>query len=199
MACEEEHVVAALVSLCKEMGVKCVAQIGAEDGYEVNEIRKATGCRAIAIEGDSHCKPCSPDIEWYERLIGATDCVTDFYQHDSLGLSSQIKRGDDAKEHLTRLGQERLDTFCAARGISPRPDALIIDTEGTTLDVLEGCGDLIKGVKLVYAEVQAYAIRDGIRPVGDIDALLLPLGFTHHRELPSYDGGAQSNLTWIRL
>ena len=196
MAREEEHVVAALVSLCKELGVTCVAQIGAEDGYEANEIRKATGARAIAIDGDPKCKPCAPEIEWYERLIGATDSYVTFYVHKTGGLSSLFMRGDSAEE-ARQLGQERLDTFIAARGL-PKPDALIIDTEGSTLDVLEGCSSLLDGVRVIYAEVQSVEIRPGMRLLPEVEAFLAARGFTLRPGLPAYDGGAQGNYTWTK-
>ena len=196
MSQEEPHVVSALVDLCRKIGVSCLVQIGAEDGYEAEQVRLATGCRAVAIDADPQCGPLNgAGIEWHTAFIGATDCAAfPFYLYGT-GLSTPFKRDENAKP--VEYPQVRLDTFCRDNGIIP--DALVIDTEGSTLDVLEGCGELLADVKMCYAEVQAYAIRDGIRPVSDIDALLLPLGFTHHLGLPSYDGGAQSNLTCIRL
>ena len=197
MSREEDHVVSALINLAKKHGTQTIMQVGAEDGYEANEIRKATGCRAIAIDADTDNRPCSPDLEFHYVLVGATNCdTTPFYRNLSHALSSMYQRGSDHGEERIEIPQTRLDFFCGLRGL--KPDALIVDTEGSTLDVLEGCGDLLQGVNWIYAEVQAYAIRPGIRPVGEVDALLLPMGFAHHRGLPSYDGGAQSNLTWVR-
>ena len=196
MSAEEPHVISALIGLCKQHNIKTLVQVGAEDGYEADEIRKATECRTVCIDADYKCVPVNNAIEWHYQMIGATDGPADFYTNVSIGLSSPYQRGNDHGEEKKEQQQMRLDTFCAEHGITP--DALIIDTEGSTLDVLEGCGDLLNGVKMIYAEIQAYAIRPGIRPVSDVDALLLPLGFTHHRGLPSYDGGAQSNLTWVK-
>ena len=120
-----------------------------------------------------------------------------FYVHKTSGLSSPFVRGD-SDEEARQFGQERLDTFCAVRGISPLPDALIIDTEGSTLDVLEGCGAILNGVKLVYAEVQTCEIRPGMRLLPEVDAFLAARGFALRPGLPAYDGGAQGNYTWTK-
>lgn len=203
MAREKERIVYALADLCKKHQVGFLIQIGAEDGYEADCIGNITGCRVLAVEGDSQCSPCNPDLEYHHSLIGATNCVMPFYCHKEPGLSSQINRksvgGHKDKETLVHLQQHRLDTFCSMNDLMP--DALIIDTEGTTLDVLEGCGDLLENVKLIYAECQSYPIRPGIRPVSEVKKFLEIRGFQEHKELPSYCNGpddSQRNYTWIR-
>lgn len=194
MAREQAQVVGALVDLLRQAGARCIVQVGAEDGWEADQIRLATGCRAVAIEADENCRPCSADLEYYHALIGATDCASTAFYIYGPGLSTTYPR--DLQGKLVWLPQQRLDTFCARAGL--KPDALIIDTEGGTMDVLEGCGQLLERLSCIYAEVQAHPIRPGIRPVSAVNALLLPMGFTQHWGLPSYDGGPQSNLTWMR-
>ena len=192
---EAAEVVNTLSGLCAEMKVKTLIQVGAGDGYEAFTIAGLMGCRAIAIEGDTRCTPCSPWLEFHHMLIGATDCTMPFYLHNSMCLSSQITRG--GKEIRIETEQQRLDTFCSRRA-NLIPDGLIIDTEGTTMDVLEGCEDLLRHLKIVYAEIQTQEIRPGIRLVGEVNELLTGAGMIKHEALPSYDGGAQGNLTWIR-
>ncbi len=193
---EASNVVEALSELCAKVDVTTLIQVGADDGYESNEIREFMSCRAIAIDGDTRCVPISPTLEFHHLLIGATDSTTPFYVHSTLGLSSELTRAD-GKEKKALLQQYRLDTFCEMHG-DIEPDALIIDTEGTTLDVLEGCGELLDRMKLIYAEVQTYELRPGVRLIGEVDKLLVAHGMTQHDGLPSYDGGAQGNATWIR-
>jgi len=195
MSHEEPAIVNALVELCKQLNVRCLVQVGAEDGYEAEEIRKATGCRAVCFDADPHCGPASFGLEWYQVMIGATDSMADFYVHAARGLSSPIARADGMEEKH-ELFQRRLDTFCAERGIVP--DALIIDTEGTTLDVLEGTGSLINGVRLVYAECQTQSIRPGMRLLSEVDACLTNRGFTRRAGPPEYDAGSQGNYCWTR-
>lgn len=192
---EEPHVVAALVALCKQMDVRCVVQVGAGDGYEAEEIAKATGARAVAIDADSGIRFVE-GVEAYVAVIGADNRPSvPFYFSSTPGLSTLFSRG--ANEECVHMPMRRLDSFCALWNIVP--DVLIIDVEGATVDVLEGAGHLLDGVKLIYAEVNSVPIRPGIRTVDAVDDILLPLGFTHHRALPSYDGGAQSNLTYLRM
>ena len=195
---EEPHVIAALVALCKQMDVRCVVQVGAEDGFEAAEIARATGGRAIAIEADERCFNHRADgVEFHTALIGATDCeAATFYRHVSFGLSSMLKRGDGGEEAL-ELPQHRLDTFCAALDV--RPDALVIDTEGTTLDVLKGATGILGGVRLIYAEVQTAEIRPGVSLLPDVEAWLTERGFVRREGLPAYYPGSQGNYTFWRL
>lgn len=197
MTHEEPPVVAALIALCKEMRITCVVQVGAEDGFEAAEIARATGCRAVALEADDRCiGNAVGGVEFHVALIGATDCDTStFYRNTSAGLSSMLSRNENSQEALT-MPQRRLDTFCAAFDL--RPDALVIDTEGTTLDVLKGSTGLIDGVRLIYAEVQTQEIRPGVSLLPDVDAFLAERGFVRREGLPSYPAGGQGNYTYVR-
>ena len=195
MSREEDRVIGSLVLLCKQLGVTCVVQVGAENGYEADAIKQATGCRAVAIDPDPRCAPCSSAIEFHEALIGATNSVVEFYLHPAPGLSGQLQRGSGGEIEVT-MPQYKLSRFCRKYGITP--DALIIDTEGTTLDVLEGADPLLGGVKLVYAECQTDMLKPGMRHVDDVDAFLTARGFTAHYGLPSYDCGTQGNYTWVK-
>lgn len=197
MSNEHWPVVDALSTLCGQLGVKCLVQIGAETGHEANVIRMRTGCRAIAIEGNSQNQPCSPELEWHTAVIGATDCMMPFHFHQDPALSGHFRRADGLEFPMAMVEQQRLDTFCAAHDITP--DALIIDTEGSTQDVLDGCGALLDGLRLVYAECQREDLREGMRPAHETDAFLKARGMTFHSGLPSYaTDGKQGNYTWTR-
>lgn len=194
---EELRIVAALVALCKQLDIHCAVQVGAEDGYEAGEIAKATGCRAVAIEADERCIAHAVEgVEFHTALIGGEDLdEVPFYRHSSFGLSTKVSREGEGEE-LLALPQRRLDTFC--RELDITPDALIIDTEGTTLDVLEGSTGVIDGVRLVYAECQSSVIRPGVRLVGEVNEWLAVRGFVQHEGLPAYDAGGQGNYCWRR-
>lgn len=195
MSRERDSVVSTLAALCKEMDIKCLVQVGAEDGYEADYVQKATGCRAVCIDADPKCCRCSTGIEYHRCMIGATDEVKDFYVHEISGLSSALTRNDGNEMHIA-VEQYRLDTFCATLGINP--DALIIDTEGTTMAVLEGAGDVLDKVRLIYAEVQLSLIRPGVSLFPEVNEFLLAHGFVRRDGWPAYDAVTQGNVTWVR-
>lgn len=192
---EQDHIVSALVALCKEKAITCVVQVGAEDGYEADAIRNATGARAVCIEADPKCCRCSTGLEYHRVLIGAEDCIHNFFVHETMGLSSTLTRADGQEQHIA-MEQYRLDTFCTLHGIEP--DALIIDTEGTTLDVLEGAEGILGKMRLIYAECQDMVIRPGVRTVAEVETFLAARGFVEHNDLPSYSAGSQGNYTWVK-
>ena len=194
---EEEHIVGSLIALCKELRIQCVVQVGAEDGFEAGEIARATGCRAVAVEADDRCIVHKVDgVEFHNVLIGATDSAAiPFYRNTQMGLSGTLSRSDGGQE-VFDLPMRRLDTFCQSLDIIP--DALIIDTEGTCLDVLNGATGVLGGVKLIYAEVQTEKIRPGVSMKVDVDAWLKERGFVERHGLPSYGACGQGNFTYVR-
>jgi len=193
---EAGDVVDALSDLCAKMKVKTLVHVGAGDGYEAFTVAERTDCRAIAIDGDTRMQPFSPKLEFHHILIGATDCEMPFYVNPKECLSSPLPRGTKNEKSIG-VQQQRLDTFCARRG-NLMPDGLIIDTEGTSLDVLEGCGDLLDNMKIIYAEVQTNIDRPGMRLVREVDSLLVGRGMEGHGGPPSYNVGSQGNMTWVR-
>ena len=194
MSSESPDVITALISLCRQYNVRTVLQVGAEDGYEADCIRRELRCRAVCIEPDTRCGPTSHLLEWHEVLIGDSDDVTDFYLHKMPGLSSKISR-KDGKETLAAVPQMRLDKFCRLHAV--KPDCLIVDCEGTTLEVLRSAGPMLQYVAIVYAEVNHDDTR-GPRNVEDVQALLESFGLRKHDWAPSYSAGCQSNHTYVR-
>ena len=193
MSSEEPNVCNELADLCGSMNIKCLVQVGAENGFEASFIQKKTGCEAVCIDGDTRCKPIEGNVKYFHEVIGATDGPGMFYVNPNHGLSSQIQREEDPGFYVQ---EQRLDTFCEKNGIAP--DALIIDTEGTTMEVLEGATRILDGVRMIYAECQTHVIRPGIRLLGEIDAFLVARGFTRRDGPPSYSCGSQGNYTWVR-
>lgn len=194
MTCEHADVCRSLADICRKMAVSCVVQVGAEDGHEASYLAQTLGCRSIAIEANAGVSS-SPGIEYHVSVIGATNGPTTFYRHSNGALSGHFPRGSE--EVAERRWMQRLDAFCGDNLIAP--DALIIDTEGSTLEVLEGATGILGGVKVIYAEVQDYPIREGIRPFPLVDAFLAARGFTAHDAAPTYGkGDAQWNQTWVR-
>lgn len=176
------------------MQVKCLVQVGAEDGFEAAYIARDIGCRAVAIEANPENNQES-GVEHHNAIIGATNGMTVFYRHGSGDLSGHFPRGSN--ETRVDAMMTRLDTFCEKHDL--KPDALIIDTEGSALEVLEGSTGILDGVKMIYAEVQDYPIREGIRPFVYVHKFLAARGFTCHDAAPTYGkGDAQWNQTWVK-
>lgn len=191
---EEKRVIEALIDVCRGQSVTMVVQVGAGDGWESYQIHKALGCSATAIEGRMGQDPCSGELSFRHAIIGSTDGDTRWFEEGD--LSGQLARGGAEVSHEGRK-QERLDTFCERLGI--KPDALIIDTEGTTLEVLAGCGDLLDGVNVIYAECQSSPLRVGGHSFSEVEKMLEQRGFSKYENLPTYYAGqAQFNMTWIR-
>jgi FkbM family methyltransferase len=192
---EEEHVVRALIGLAEEYEITCVMQVGAEDGYEADKIRSATGARAVCIDGDPKVTSCSTNVAFYRCLVGDEDKMVDFWVNEQSGLSSKIERKDQCEQHVV-LEQYRIDSLCKTHDI--KPDMLIIDTEGTTLEVLRGAGEILDRIKIIYAEVQTREIRPGVSLFPEVDAFLVERGFKRREGNPEYMAGGQGNFTWVR-
>lgn len=189
MSREHDDICAALSALCKKAGVKTLVQVGAEDGYEAWYVQDDIGCRAIAIEADYKCEPCSPAIEWHRLMIGRSDKRAEFNVCAIAGLSSAVPRNHGYETRLVHRQQMRLDTFCKLYRIEP--EAIIVDTEGTVIDVLVGAGDILNTLKLAYLEVAT-------DNSGDVDAIMSKAGMRRHMSTPTYESGDQANVTWVR-
>ena len=194
MAREAVHVVRRLADLCKSMNIKCVVQIGAEDGYEAAEIQEATGCRAVCIDPDPRTVKCSPRIEFFRVMIGPEDAIAHFYINETMGLSGAIPRGGH-EQHIA-VEQLTLDTFCTSMSITP--DALIIDTEGTIMDVLGGADLTLPTVRLIYGEAYIDRSDEQVGSVVDVDKYLGERGFVRRDGPPSYTAPPQGNYVWVR-
>lgn len=197
MSRETDEVIAALIDLCREKKVTCIAQVGAEDGSEAWAIMTALEIPGFAVEADSRCLPCTPDLPFFNVAIGAGLELVPFYEHPTLGLSGMFAR-EDKGERSRAILQIGLDDFC--KSLNRVPDALIVDTEGSTLEVLEGATGILKDLEVLYAECQTHAIRPGIRTLDDVEEFLRIFApHLRRREgLPAYDGGSQGNYTWCR-
>lgn len=197
MSRETDEVIDALVELCREKEVTCIGQIGAEDGSEAWAVMTALKIHGFAIEADSRCQPCTPDLPFFNVAIGAGLEIVRFYEHPTPGLSGMFAR-EDKGERMRAILQIGLDDFCES--LNSVPDALIIDTEGSTLEVLEGATGILKNLEVLYAECQVDVLRPGVRTLDEVENFLrVHAPHLRRREgLPAYDGGSQGNYTWVR-
>ncbi len=188
---ESDEVVAALV---KALGkVRTVIDVGSGDGYEVSHINAD---RRIAIDAHPFIERDYPNVEYFNGAIAEFNGMATFYYGPGPGCSSLHDRGGESIEVYTY----RLDNFCHINDIPlATVDALIIDTEGTTFDVLVGAGDIVsKYVKYIYAEVQLQRLYPN-KLAYEIDRYLKCFGFHVDKVgMPSYESGPQANYLWTR-
>ncbi|PNG26306.1 FkbM family methyltransferase [Methylocella silvestris] len=69
-----------------------------------------------------------------------------------------------------------LDRYCADHAIGD-VDALKLDTQGSELDVLKGCAQILKSVSLIDIEVEFNELYEGQPLFGDVDRFLRNHGF----------------------
>ena len=183
-----DELIAALRTRCGESFV--MYNVGSYDGYESKRVVVSIpGATVIAIDGNLAVDGLSS----YKAVIGATTGPSTFYVVDNGPLSSNYQRDNGV---ATPCDEERLEDFISSRGL-PAPDALFIDTEGTTMDVLLGCGDLLSGVRFICAETQESMLYPGGCLTADVDRFLVSHGFT--RIPGGYKGGGQANVFWARV
>lgn len=181
-----ESVAGAITLYCPESPV--VVNVGAENGFEAGIIEaQVPGSIVYRFEPTS-----GDDGLWSSLVIGATDGPTTFYRMEDAALSSTYNRTGSTPETREQI---RLDTW-AKRTDVPRIDALFIDTEGSTLDVLVGAGDLLGSVTFICAEVQDSKLYGDNALVSEVEGYL---GRYNIARVPGgYPGGQQENRFYAR-
>lgn len=182
-----EEIARAIVFHCPESPV--VVNVGAEDGFEAAIIEGSIpGSTVYRFEPNRGTEGL-----WYGLVVGATDGVATFYRMEDSALSSTYNRTGSIPEEREQV---RLDTWAKSADI-PRIDALFIDTEGSTLDVLVGAGDLLDSVTFVCAEVQEVPLYGNHPLVPEVESYLASHGLS--RAPGGYAGGQQWNRFYARV
>jgi hypothetical protein len=173
--------------------VDVIVSVGCGDGYELSNLHAG---RKIGIDAHPEMSACLFGGDFHPGLaISHVSGVAEFWDGPSPGCSSLHNRG--GKSRIVQV--LRLDDFLWRMGVS-KVDALLIDTEGTTLDVLIGCGKILDTARVVYAEVQFNQIYPNGKLFPEVNDFLVSRGFTltDPDKLPSYDAGDQGNRLWVR-
>lgn len=170
-----------------------VVNVGADDGFEAEVIESmVSGSTVYRFEPCIWTWSDLPDtVKWSNLVIGATDGETTFYRMSDTALSSTYKRIGSTAE---KRQQTRLDTW--ARLNNTRMDAMLIDTEGSTLDVLVGAGDLLASVSFICAEVQETKLYGDNALVSEVEEYLGRFNIV--RVPGGYPGGQQENRFYAR-
>lgn len=124
-----------------------IVQVGCLDGYEGLYVKKGMkNCtRVVGFEANPYAKILE-GVEPRRVAIGHYNGQGMLTAADQAGLSSLKDRGG----HKLFVEVMRLDDALAP---SPQCDLLIIDVEGTLLDVLAGGPETLNQARLVVAEV----------------------------------------------
>ena len=184
-----EEVAKAIAYYCPPSPV--VVNVGAEDGFEAAIIEArvpgSTVYRFEPCNGDNDTRP-----HWSNLVVGATDGPTTFYRMGDTALSSTYNRTGSEPEERE---QTRLDTWARGIGLG-HIHALLIDTEGSTLDVLVGAGGLLGSVAFICAEVQETKLYGDNALVGEVEDHLAKYNIV--RVPGGYPGGQQENRFYAR-
>jgi FkbM family methyltransferase len=119
----------------------------------------------------------------YETAIGSTDDQTTIYvskRADSssllpIGKQSDVFPGTDLQEER-RVSVAALPKFLNADDIVS-PALLKIDVQGYEIEVLRGCGALLRAFSVVYVECSFVELYRGQALVGDVISCLAEYGF----------------------
>lgn len=168
-----------------------VANVGADNGFEAGVIEELVpGAIVYRFEPCGGADDTRP--RWNNLVIGATDGPVTFYRMGDTALSSTYNRGGSTPEQREQV---RLDTWARNNGLG-RIDALFIDTEGSTLDVLAGAGDLLASVTFICAEVQTSKLYGDNALVSEVEEYLGRFNLV--RVPGGYPGGQQENRFYAR-
>lgn len=141
-----------IVKACKRLdGVYTFIQVGCCDGFEGRYVRaRDPNCIGlVGFEPNQDVKPEAQDFD-FRRLAISNFCgKATLSMADAIGMSSLMDRGGATCE----VDVMSLDHFMASARVDPCSYVLMIDTEGTLLDVLAGAAETLQKTMLVVAEV----------------------------------------------
>lgn len=147
-----------IIGVCRELFGEeqfNIVQVGCLDAYEARWVKdKMKNCSGvIGFEPNPNARDVE-EIDFRRVAISNFNGKAMLSSVEHSGLSSLNDRGGEKVE----VDVQTLDSALGGSDCN----VLIIDTEGTTLDVLEGAQESLKQCKLVIAEVQT-EIREQVK------------------------------------
>lgn len=123
------------------------------------------------------------DVKVYAHALGATASRARFYVTERADSSSLLHPGTrQERAYGSRVASaldvevRRLDQVLTSAQIA-RPALMKLDVQGAELDVLEGCGALLRNVDYIYLEGSFVELYDGQALITDIIRFLDRHGF----------------------
>jgi len=169
--------------------IKVLYDIGAFDGdFTRNFLKRNPEAKSFMFEANS--KRSLPhdllDHKWFNVVLGEGKAVP-FYYRNGTG-DSYYKEIDDTGAYTdsTRydtlfVTTQKLSSFVESGNI-PLPDMIKIDTQGSELDILSGCDEILEHTKYVHCEVPAYGrvYNVGAPSRDEYMEFFSEAGFKHH-------------------
>ena len=166
------------INLMKPFDPKIIMEIGSLNGADSILFKKSfPDSRVITIEGlpanySLYLKNFFTNIETYNLVINSYDGVVDYFEKDVNGIHGIYDRGSEYGTKKLSLPCMRIDSFCNVNNIN-YIDAVKIDVEGATLEVLESFGDILKTVKIMHIETEDYEFFKNQHLQSDVHKFLI--------------------------
>ena len=161
--------------------IKTIFEIGSLNGADALYLKEQfPNADVHAIEGlesnyNLHLKDLKL-INTHNAIISSYDGTTKWHVKDTNGIHSIFDRGQEYGTTVLEKKCQTLKTFCENLGISSI-DVIKIDVEGATLEVLEGCSDLLDTVKMMHVEAESEEFFKGQRTYSELHLFLLKNNF----------------------
>ena len=171
--------------------IRTALHVGANKANERYQWETLRANRVIWVEADP---AAIPDIEWnlrglpdqevHQALLGDKDDESsEFHVMSVRGANSMLPVLADGclgyipEENVTAMTMTRADTLLRKLDIAPGDlNALVVDVQGTELQVLQGLGDYIHRVKYVVAEYFEKPVYEGQTTVQDLVLFMVNMG-----------------------
>ena len=98
-------------------------------------------------------------------------------------IKEKNKKEELEREYLDKLRlakeeyKKQYNSFFIKQKKLPPPDFMKIDTQGSEIDILKGCGKYLKKVKLLYLECPVININQGARDISEYLTFTKKAGF----------------------
>jgi FkbM family methyltransferase len=131
-------------------------------------------------------------------VVADYDGNINYHKKEINGIHGIRNRGDEyGKTVLEGVICKRMDTLCGELGVTAI-DMVKIDVEGATQEILTGFGNILKTVKIMHIETEAYPFFEGQVLHSEVSRYLIENGFTMI-ELSSVEigVGVQHDSVWV--
>ena len=100
------------------------------------------------------------NCSWYNTVLSNSDDKEITWYDNATGSSYYIENPEytQVKYRQMKLKTKRLTTLINEKNI-PLPDLIKIDTQGSELDILEDCRDILNHCKLIHCEIPAQGVE----------------------------------------
>jgi len=188
-----------------EDSIKVIFEVGALDGKDSMLFKESfPKSNVYSFEGlpdiyDKFLKNLS-GISTYSKVVFNFDGEVPYHKKDVNGIHGVFDRGSSYGSEVLKLPCCRLDTVCREIGVS-KIDMIKIDVEGATLEVLEGCGDILNTIKIMHIETEDYEFFKGQKLDCEVNNFLESRGFNLFlkRGYPILAGKFQYDSIWTNI